>query len=98
AQQETRAAQRLADVSVTVAAVEQGRQALLHGETAEAEASLRQAYQRGDHSFGVAFMLARALQPRRAELAKLTQVASTSGGMLWAAFSPDGRQIVTTDD
>jgi eukaryotic-like serine/threonine-protein kinase len=94
AQQETRAAQRVADVSVTVAAVEQGRQALLHGETADAEVALRQAYQRGDHSPGVAFMLARALQPGRAELA---QLASTSGRMSSAAFSPDGRQIVTTD-
>jgi WD40 repeat protein len=42
-----------------------------------------------------AFMLARALQPRLAEQARLT---STSGRMWSAAFSPDGQQIVTTDD
>jgi len=95
AEQEARAAQRVADVSVTVAAVEQGRQALLHGEAADAEAALRQAYQRGDHSFGVTFMLARALQPRLAELA---QLPSTSGAMFSAVFSPDGRQLVTTDE
>jgi YD repeat-containing protein len=40
-------------------------------------------------------MLARALEPRLAEQARL---ASTSGRMWSAAFSPDGRQIVTTDD
>jgi WD40 repeat protein len=40
-------------------------------------------------------MLARALQPRLAEQARLT---STSGRMWSAAFSPDGQQIVTTDD
>jgi WD40 repeat protein len=95
AQQETRAAQRVADISVTVAAVEQGRQALLHGATAEAETALRKAYERGDRSPGVAFMLARALQPHLAELA---QLASSSGPMLSATFSPDGRQIVTTDN
>jgi WD40 repeat protein len=41
------------------------------------------------------FMLARALQPRLAEQARFT---STKGRMWSAAFSPDGRQIVTTDD
>src|SRR6185503_18859288 len=40
-------------------------------------------------------MLARALQPRLAEQARFT---STKGRMWSAAFSPDGRQIVTTDD
>jgi WD40 repeat protein len=40
-------------------------------------------------------MFARALQPRLAEQARFT---STSGRMWSATFSPDGRQIVTTDD
>jgi WD40 repeat protein len=40
-------------------------------------------------------MLARAMEPRLAERARF---ASTFGRMWWAAFSPDGRQIVTTDD
>jgi WD40 repeat protein len=41
------------------------------------------------------FMLARALQPRLTERARF---ASSFGRMWSAAFSPDGRQIVTTDD
>jgi WD40 repeat protein len=40
-------------------------------------------------------MLARALQPRLAEQARFS---STFGRMWSAMFSPDGRQIVTTDD
>ena len=40
-------------------------------------------------------MLARALQPRLAEQARF---ASTSGRMWSATFSPDGKQLVTTDD
>jgi hypothetical protein len=40
-------------------------------------------------------LLARALQPLRAEQARF----ATAAGHMWsAAFSPDGRQIVTTDD
>jgi len=86
---------QIAEMGITQAAVEQGRQALLHGELAEAQRELVEAYQRGDHSPGVAFMLARALQPRLAEQARFT---STSGRMWSASYSPDGTQIVTTDD
>jgi WD40 repeat protein len=86
---------RMAEHEITQAEVEQGRQALLHDETAEARLHLGEAYRRGDHSTGVAFMLARALQPRMSELARFP---ATSGRMWSAAFSPDGRQIVTTDD
>jgi WD40 repeat protein len=40
-------------------------------------------------------MLARAMQPRLSEQARL----SSSSGRMWSAtFSPDGKQIVTTDD
>jgi len=95
AQQQARMAEKLAASRVTVAHVEQGRQALLHGDTAEAAFELAQAYRRGEHSPGVSFMLARALQPRLAELARFT---STTGRMWSAAFSPDGHQVVTTDD
>jgi WD40 repeat protein len=91
----TRMAQQLAELSVTQAQVEQGRQALLHDESAEAQRHLAEAYQRGDHSSSMAFMLARALQPLRSEQARF---ASTSGRMWSAAFSPDGHRIVTTDD
>jgi WD40 repeat protein/serine/threonine protein kinase len=95
ARQQARMAQQLADLSVTQAEVEEGRQALLHDESAEAQLHLSEAYRRGDHSPGTAFMLARALQPRMAEQARFTAAA----GRMWsAAFSPDGRQIVTTDD
>jgi WD40 repeat protein/serine/threonine protein kinase len=91
AQQQRRAAEQL----VTQAEVEQGRAALLHEESAEARLHLAEAYRRGDRSPSVAFMLARALQPGLAEQARL----SSSSGRMWsAAFSPDGRRIVTTDD
>jgi WD40 repeat protein len=86
---------RMTEQLVTQAEVEQGRQALLHDDSAEAQLHLAEAYRRGDHSPAVAFMLARALQPRLAEQARF----SSSSGRMWsAAFSPDGRQIVTTDD
>jgi WD40 repeat protein/serine/threonine protein kinase len=95
ARDEARMTQQLADLSVTQAEVEEGRQALLHDESAEAQRHLAEAYRRGDHSPGVAFMLARAVQPLRAEQARL---ASAAGRMWSAAFSPDGQRIVTTDD
>ncbi len=91
AQQQARMDQQLA----TQAEVEQGRQALLQEQSTEAQLHLTEAYRRGDHSFGTKFMFARALQPLLAEQARLT---AASGHMWSAAFSPDGRQIVTTDD
>jgi WD40 repeat protein/serine/threonine protein kinase len=93
AEQQTRAAQQLAEARFTQAELEQGRAALLHGEP-EARAHLTEAYQR-DPSPSTAFMLARAIQPRLMEEARF---ASTHGRMHWAAFSPDGAQIVTADD
>ncbi|HEX8110338.1 MAG TPA: hypothetical protein VF516_21550, partial [Kofleriaceae bacterium] len=93
AEQRTRSAQQLAETRVTQAELEQGRAALLHGEP-EAQAHLTEAYRR-DPSSSTAFMLARAIQPRLMEQARF---ASTHGRMWSAAFSPDGQQIVTTDD
>ena len=93
AEQRTRAAQRLAEVTVTQSELEQGRQALLHGEP-DALHHLAEAYRR-DPAPATAFMLARAMQPRLAEQARF---ASSSGRMWSAAFSPDGASIVTTDD
>jgi WD40 repeat protein/serine/threonine protein kinase len=90
---ETRAARQNAETAVTQAQLEQGRSALLHGEP-EAQLHLTEAY-RHDRSPSTAFMLARALQPRLAEQARL---ASSSGRMWSATFSPSGAQIVTTDD
>lgn len=87
--------ERVADLGVTQAEVEAGRQALLHDDAEEAQRHLARAYLRGDRSPGVAFMLSRALQPRLAEQARLPSAA----GRMWSAvFSPDGRRIVTTDD
>lgn len=95
AQQQAQMTVQLAEAKATQAEVEQGRQALLHDESAEAQQHLAEAYRRGEHSPGVAFMLARALQPRMAEQARFP----ASVGHMWsAAFSPDGRQVVTTDD
>ena len=91
----TRMAREAAEMSVTQAEVGQGRQALLHDDTSEAQLHLSEAYGRGDHSFGTKFMFARARQPLLAEQARFTAAA----GHMWsAAFSPDGRQVVTTDD
>jgi eukaryotic-like serine/threonine-protein kinase len=84
---------RRAEQVVTQAEVEQGRSALLHNEP-EAQVHLAEAYKR-DPTPSTAFMLARALQARLAELARF---ASTWGRMWSAAFSPDGQRIVTTDD
>ena len=94
AQEQTRSTRDVSEATVTQAELEQGRSALLHDEP-EAQLHLARAYQRGDRSPSTAFMLARALQPRLAEQARLP---STAGRMWSAAFSPDGRQIVTTDD
>jgi hypothetical protein len=91
---QTRSAQQIAEATITQAELEQGRSALLHGEP-EAQLHLGRAYHRGDHSPSTAFMFARALQPRLAEQARF---ASSFGRMWSAAFSPEGRQIVTTDD
>jgi WD40 repeat protein len=95
AQEQARMAQQFADLSVTQAEVEQGRQALLNGDFAEAQFHLSEAYRRGDHSPSTVFMLARALQPLAAEQARF---AAVTGHMWSAAFSPDGLRIVTTDD
>jgi len=84
---------RMADRIVTESEFEQGRSALIHGEP-EAQSHLSEAYRR-DPSPITAFMYARSLQPRLAEQARFT---STFGRMWSAAFSPDGRQIITTDD
>jgi WD40 repeat protein/serine/threonine protein kinase len=91
---QTRSAQQVTEATITQAELEQGRSALLHGEP-EAQLHLGRAYHRGDHSPSTAFMFARALEPKLAEQARF---ASSFGRMWSAAFSPDGRQIVATDD
>ncbi|HEX3759575.1 MAG TPA: protein kinase, partial [Kofleriaceae bacterium] len=93
AEQQARTASQLAEVRITESELEQGRAALLHGE-AEAQAHLTEAYKR-DPLPSTAFMLARAIEPRLMEQARLP---STYGRMLWATFSPDGTQIATADD
>src|SRR6185436_13937233 len=82
-------------VAEIAAEVEQGRAALLAGDYAGARQHLGEAWRMGDHSRTTAFMLARAEQPLRAELARLPAVA----GRMWAAsWSPDGSRILTADD
>jgi serine/threonine protein kinase len=93
AQERARAAERLTEAVHTESEREQGRAALLIG-APEAQAYLTEAYKL-DHLQSTAFMLARAIQHRLAELARF---ASTSGRTWSAAFSPDGKQLVTTDD
>jgi serine/threonine-protein kinase len=87
-----RMARQVADISITQAHIEQGRQASLHNESEEAQLHLTAAYER-DHSPSIAFMLARSLQPRLAEQARF---ASVKGRMWSATFSPGGHRVVTT--
>ncbi len=91
----TRNVQRLAEARTTQSYVEQGRNALLDGKHTEGFLYLAEAAHRGDDSPIVRFMLERAAQPLRAELARLP---STSGRMWSAMVSRDGQRIVTTDD
>jgi WD40 repeat protein/serine/threonine protein kinase len=95
AEMRSRMADQNATQNATESEIEQGRQALIHGESREAVRHLEQAYQRGDHSPGVVFMLARALQPRMSELSRF---ASSSGRMWSAMFALDGKRVLTTDD
>ncbi|HEU4727706.1 MAG TPA: WD40 repeat domain-containing serine/threonine-protein kinase [Kofleriaceae bacterium] len=98
---ETRIAQQRADdaehearATALTAEIEQGRAALLGQDYAAAQAHLGEAWRSGDRSRSTAFMLARAIQPLRAELAQLT-----GAGRMWSAsWSPDGQRIATTDD
>ncbi len=79
----------------TTAELEQGRAAGLHGDLAEAQQHLGEAWRRGERSSATEFMLARALEPRLAELASLSPI---SGRMWSVAWSPDGNQLATADD
>ncbi|TMQ25771.1 MAG: hypothetical protein E6J90_05350 [Deltaproteobacteria bacterium] len=90
---ETRAARNVTEATAAQAELEQGRSGLLHSEP-DAQRHLADAYRR-DPSPSTAFMLARALQPRLAEKARL---ASSFERMWSAVFSPSGKQLVTTDD
>ena len=94
AQEQAHSAQRVAEATATEAELEQGRASLLHGEP-DAQKHLTEAYKRGDHSPSTSFMLARAVQPR---LAEETRFASSFERMWSAAFSPNGKLVVTTDD
>lgn len=94
AEQRADNAEHMAASIAMVAEVEQGRAALLHDDMPAAQQHLGEAWQRGDHSRATEFMFARATQPLRAELARLSGT-----GRMWSAnWSPDGRWIVTTDD
>jgi len=90
-----RTAEQLAEARLTQSYVERGRTALLDGKLMESAIYLAHAVARGDDTPGVAFMLARATQPLQREQLRLLD---TKGLMWWAAFSPDGRRVVTAGD
>lgn len=91
----TRVAQQRAAAAEITAELEQGRAALLHDDLAAAQRHLGAAWRSGDHAAATRFMLDRAQQPLRAEMARLP---ATKGRMWSASWSPDGALIATTDD
>jgi serine/threonine protein kinase/WD40 repeat protein/cell division protein FtsB len=94
AQEQASSARKVTEATVRQSELEQGNSALLDNDS-EAPIHLARAYKLGDHSPSTEFMLARALQPMLAEQARF----KSSYGRMWsAAFSPDGRQVITTDD
>jgi len=95
AQQHEEKAKEIAEATALTAEVEQGRAALLHDDMVDAQKHLAEADRRGDHSPATSFMLARASQPMRSELARF---AAHNGRMWSAAWSRDGTRIVITDD
>jgi serine/threonine-protein kinase len=84
---------RIAEAAAAQAELEQGRSALLLGIPDAARLLARAYHHEAIPSTG--FMLARALQPRLADLARLP---ASSGRMWSASFSPDGKQLLTSDD
>ena len=95
ARQRATDAEHEARATAMTSEVEQGRAALLGGDTQGAVGHLGEAWRMGERSGSTAFMYARALQPFRAERAKLP----AAHGRMWSAsWSPDGRYIATTDD
>jgi WD40 repeat protein/serine/threonine protein kinase len=92
---QTRMAQRAAEERLTEAYADWGQEALLDGRSIEALIYFDQATRRGEDSPQVSFMIARAVEPLRHELARLPSMRDRTW---WATFSPDGRWIVTTDD
>ncbi|HEX3478995.1 MAG TPA: protein kinase [Kofleriaceae bacterium] len=87
--------QSVLEHQLTQAYADWGQEALLDGRPVEALVYLHLAARRGDDTARVNFMLARAAEPFRHEVARLN---ATRGRMWWASYSPDGRHIVTTDD
>jgi WD40 repeat protein/serine/threonine protein kinase len=91
-----REAKAKADDLLTRSYVEHARNALLEGKFAESLAYIWHAVQRGDDSSVSRFMLDRAAQPLSGVALRLK---SPGTERLWsAAFSHDGRRIITTDD
>ncbi|TMQ14086.1 MAG: hypothetical protein E6J91_16360 [Deltaproteobacteria bacterium] len=92
---QTDLAKQAAEAHLIQAYVERGRDALLEGKSSEAVVYLTLAVRFGGDSPTVRFMLERAAHPLQGEMARFRSI---KGRMWWAAFSCDGRQIVTTDD
>lgn len=77
------------------AEVDAGRGALLHGDAAEARSRLGAAIASGDDSPATAWMLERARDPQRTQIAAIP----SAGGRAWgAAWSPDGSRLVALAD
>ena len=94
AEQRAADAEALAGATTRTAELEQGRAALLGGDYAGAQRHLGTAWQMGERSHSTQFMFDRAMQPLRAELARLD-----GHGRMWSAsWSPDGALIATSDD
>jgi len=73
---------------------EQGRQALLGGNAFAAAAYLSAAYDLGDGSPSLRFMLARALAPLETPL----HVWKSGSPLILAAFNPDGTRVLGVSD
>jgi WD40 repeat protein len=80
--------------SLTESYVDQGRRALIAGNTGEALVYLAAALHRGEDTPAIRFMIARALEPLQAEVATLDHGGVVTG----VRFTPDGTRVVTAGD
>jgi len=74
---------------------EQGRQALLAGDSLRAAVYLSAAFSAGADDPGLRYLLGRALRPLEAEVGRLQGHTRPVG---WLALSPDGRTLVTASE
>jgi len=87
--------QRDAEQKVIAQHEEQGRQALLAGDSLRAAVYLSAAYSAGVDTPALRYMLARALMPASAEVRRFE---GHSGPIQWVEVSPDGRTLLSVGD